>query len=78
MKIFLYKDLSKVAFLGLWETINNSEFNCLEFEVIKQDAGSNHFVMTPKAWIRNTRAIWKNKKTALPAATEKAVDKPTP
>lgn len=50
------RNRSTIEFLGLWETINNSEFNCLEFEVIKQDAGSNHFVMTPKAWIRNTRA----------------------
>lgn len=40
-----------VAFLGLWEKLHNPKFNCLEFEAIKNEAGSNGFVLTPKRWI---------------------------
>ncbi len=46
-----------VAFLGLWEIIHNPNFNCLEFEAIKNEAGSNGFVLTPKRWIEATNAI---------------------
>lgn len=37
-----------VAFFGLWEKLHNPKFNCLEFEAIKNEAGSNGFVLTPK------------------------------
>lgn len=63
------RNRSTIEFLGLWETINNSEFNYLEFEAIKQEAGSNHFVMTPKAWIRNTHATGLVSKQGRYAAT---------
>jgi len=46
-----------VAFLGLWEMLHNSKFNCLEFEAIKSEAGTNSFVLTPKRWIESTEAI---------------------
>lgn len=42
-----------VAFLGLWEKLHNPKFNCLEFEAIKNEAGSNGFVLTPKKVDRN-------------------------
>lgn len=45
-----------VEFLGLWEELNNPNFNCIEFEAIKQDAGNNSFALTPKKWIKSTRA----------------------
>lgn len=37
-----------IDFLGLWEELNNPDFNCLEFEAIKADSGANSFVLTPK------------------------------
>ncbi|MDD4591740.1 MAG: KilA-N domain-containing protein [Parabacteroides sp.] len=46
-----------VRFLGLWEKINNSGFNCLEFEAIENEAGLNSFVLTPKKWVEKTGAI---------------------
>ena len=46
-----------IAFLGLWEKLHNPDFNCLEFEAIKNEAGSNGFVLTPKRWIETTSAI---------------------
>jgi hypothetical protein len=48
---------SVVEFIGLWEKINNSNFNSIEFDVIKNEAGSNSFSLTPKKWINLTSAI---------------------
>lgn len=38
---------STIEFLGLWEQLNNENFNCIEFEAIKQESGSNSFALTP-------------------------------
>ncbi|MEG2841951.1 MAG: KilA-N domain-containing protein, partial [Ruthenibacterium sp.] len=51
------RNRSTIEFLGLWEQINNPDFNYLEFEAIKNDAGSNAFVMTPKKWVTDIHAI---------------------
>ncbi len=58
-----------VAFLGLWEQLHNQHFNCLEFEAIKSEAGSNSFVLTPKRWIEMTGAIGIVSKAGRYAAT---------
>ncbi len=46
-----------IEFLGLWEEINNENFNSIEFDGFKNNAGSNSFSMTPKRWILSTNAI---------------------
>ena len=51
------RNKSTVEFLGLWEQINNPNFNYLEFEVIKNEAGSNSFVLTPKKWVEKVNAM---------------------
>ena len=51
------RNKNTIAFIGLWETLHNPDFNCLEFEAIKSDAGTNDFVMTPKRWIELTNSI---------------------
>jgi len=48
---------STIEFLGLWERINNENFNSIEFDGIKNEAGINSFVLTPKKWINSTNAI---------------------
>ena len=48
---------STVEFLGIWESINNYDFNRVEFEAVKNQAGSNSFVLTPTKWIETTKAI---------------------
>ena len=63
------RNRSTVEFLGLWEELNNPEFNCLEFEAIKQAAGSNSFALTPKKWISDTGAIGIISKQGRYAAT---------
>jgi hypothetical protein len=46
-----------VEFLGIWECLNNPGFNRVEFEAVKNEAGSNAFVMTPTKWADLTGAI---------------------
>jgi len=46
-----------IEFLGLWERINNDNFNSIEFDGIKNKAGVNSFILTPKQWIGTTNAI---------------------
>jgi hypothetical protein len=48
---------SSVDFLGIWEQLNNPDFNRVEFDTVKNEAGSNAFVMTPSKWIKLTGAI---------------------
>jgi hypothetical protein len=46
-----------IEFLGLWEKINNEDFNSIEFDGIKNKSGVNSFILTPKQWINTTNAI---------------------
>ncbi len=46
-----------VEFMGLWEQINNPDFNITEFSNIKNESGSNGFVLSAKQWIEKTKAI---------------------
>jgi hypothetical protein len=50
------KNKDTVMFLGVWEQINNPTFNSLEFEGIRNQAGSNSFFLSAKKWIESTRA----------------------
>src|SRR5690554_2061279 len=51
------RNRSSIEFIGLWETFNNPDFNSIEFDGIKNMAGSNSFSLTPKRWIEETNAI---------------------
>jgi hypothetical protein len=51
------RNRNTIEFLGVWERLNNSGFNPLEFEGIRNKAGLNSFVLTPKQWIAATHAI---------------------
>lgn len=46
-----------VDFLGFWEQMHNNNFNRVEFDTFKNDAGTNAFVLTPQKWIEKTKAI---------------------
>lgn len=48
---------STLEFLGLWEELNNPNFNMVDFDQFKNDAGSNAFVMSPQKWIKSANAI---------------------
>jgi KilA domain-containing protein len=51
------RNRNTIEFLGLWEHLNNPDFNSIEFDGIKRQAGLNSFTMTPKRWIANVNAI---------------------
>lgn len=46
-----------VEFMGFWENIHNNNFNTTEFGSIKNESGSNGFVLTTKEWVKKTNAI---------------------
>jgi KilA-N domain len=46
-----------IEFLGLWESLNNPNFNHIEFDVIKSKVGLNTFVLTVSDWVKSTNAI---------------------
>ncbi|SEO00579.1 KilA-N domain-containing protein [bacterium A37T11] len=51
------RNRSTIEFIGLWELFNNPDFNSIEFDGIKNKAGSNSFSLTPKRWIETTNAV---------------------
>ena len=50
------KNKDTVLFLGVWEQLNNPDFNSLEFEGIRNEAGRNSFFLSAKKWIDLTGA----------------------
>jgi len=48
---------STIEYLGEWEMLYNPNFNCTEFDTIRNAAGSNNFVLSVKTWIERTGAI---------------------
>ena len=51
------RNRNTVEFLGIWEQLNNPDFNSVEFDGIRMLAGLNSFALTPKQWIEKTKAI---------------------
>ena len=48
---------STIEYVGAWEMLYNPSFNCTEFGIIKNAAGSNNFVLSVKHWIECTNAV---------------------
>ena len=46
-----------IEFIGLWEKLNNPNFNVVEFDQFKNEAGHNYFTLSPKKWIDGVNAI---------------------
>ena len=44
-------------FMGLWEQMHNKNFNVTEFSNIKNEVGTNGFVVSSSMWIKKTNAI---------------------
>jgi len=51
------RNRNTVEFLGVWERLNNPDFNPVEFDGIRIQTGLNSFVLTPKQWIEKTGAV---------------------
>ena len=48
---------SSLEFLGIWETLNNPNFNRVEFDPLLAESGRNSFTMSPTRWIKEFNAI---------------------
>jgi len=46
-----------IEYLGIWEQLNNPDFNSIEFDGFRKQAGLNSFILTPKQWIEKSKAI---------------------
>ncbi len=46
-----------IEFMGLWEKMHNPGFNVTGFRNIKNESGSNGFILSSKNWINSTNAI---------------------
>lgn len=50
------RNRNTIEFLGVWESLYNPDFNPLEFEGFKKQAGLNAFTLSPQKWIDTTNA----------------------
>ncbi|MBR5843536.1 MAG: KilA-N domain-containing protein [Bacteroidaceae bacterium] len=51
------RNRNTIEYLGIWESLYNPQFNHLEFEGFKREAGLNAFTLSPQKWINATNAI---------------------
>jgi hypothetical protein len=51
------RNRNTIEFLGIWERLNNPDFNPIEFDGFRKQSGLNSFTLTPKQWIGKTSAI---------------------
>ena len=51
------RNRNTVEFLGIWESVNNPNFNYGEFAIIKSQAGLNSYKLSIKEWVEKTNAI---------------------
>ena len=51
------RNRNTIEFLGIWERLNNPDFNPIEFDGFRNQAGLNSFVLTSKQWVEKTNAI---------------------
>lgn len=51
------RNKNTLMFLGIWEKLNNPNFNSVEFEGIKNESGINSFFMSAKKWTERANGI---------------------
>ena len=51
------RNKNTIDFLGVWERINNPDFNSPDFEGIKNQAGLNRFSLSVKQWAQKVNGI---------------------
>ena len=46
-----------IEYLGIWERLNNPNFNGVECDALLRESGANAFTLSPQRWINMTEAI---------------------
>ena len=54
------RNRNTIEFLGIWESVYNSNFNSGEFATIKSQAGLNSYKLSVKEWVEKTGAVGLN------------------
>lgn len=68
------RNKNTIELLGLWEKLNNPNFKVVEFDQFRNNAGYNHFVLSPKKWINTTDAIGLKSKSGRYGGTFAHID----
>jgi hypothetical protein len=68
------RNKNTIELLGLWEKLHNPDFKQVEFDLFKNEAGYNHFVLSPQKWIESTNAIGLQSKSGRYGGTYAYVD----
>ena len=50
------RNRNTIEFLGIWEMLSNPNFNRVQFEAVRIEAGPNRFIMTLTKWIDEMNA----------------------
>jgi hypothetical protein len=51
------RNRNTMEFLGIWERLNNPNFNWGEFALIRNKSGLNNFKISVKEWVEKTNAV---------------------
>jgi hypothetical protein len=51
------RNRNTLEYIGLWEILNNPDFNRVQFDTFRDEAGLNRFTMTPNKWAETTNAV---------------------
>jgi len=68
------RNRNTVEFLGIWESVNNPNFNYGEFATIKSQAGLNSYKISIKEWVKKTNAIGLQAKAGRYGGTYAQID----
>ncbi|MDF1572509.1 MAG: KilA-N domain-containing protein [Bacteroidales bacterium] len=68
------RNRNTVEFLGVWESVNNPDFNYGEFATIRNQAGLNNYKISVKEWTEKTNAIGVKAKAGRYGGTYAHVD----
>ena len=68
------RNKNTIELLGLWEKLHNPDFKLVEFDQFKNEAGYNHFVLSPQKWTESTHAIGIQSKSGRYGGTFAHVD----
>lgn len=68
------RNKNTVEFLGVWERLNNPNFNSVEFDGIMMQVGLNRFKLSAKKWSESTNAVGIIAKTGKYGGTYAHID----
>lgn len=51
------RNRNTLEYIGIWEILNNPNFNRVQFDSFRNESGLNRFTMTPQKWIDGTNAV---------------------